>query len=182
MKVLLAELHKSRIIDMLRTALFPLFAFCFFTLSSCKFNPNMQGKGRENLQGIWEEDSVAYQNDRLKYSKHKFRFTCDSVYVTINTFSKVNTYPDSCYNQGKWAEYAKGTYQGNQDTLMITATFTKPDFKQKISGCYRTGQYLPAFVIKKSNKDTLYLEGLQDHLPLKLALIERTVCFQKPLN
>lgn len=169
-------------INMSKTALFWLFAFCFLALSSCRFNPNIQGKGSAGLQGLWEEESAAYQDQRLQYQKHKFIFTCDSVYATIHTFAKVNTYPDSCFNNGRWTEYAKGTYEAKQDTLMILATFTKPDFKQKISGCYRTGQYLPAFVIRKSNGDTLYLEGLQDHLSLKLALIERTVCVQKPLN
>jgi hypothetical protein len=155
---------------------------CFAALSSCKFNPNMQGKGRDDLQGSWEEGAVAYQNERLQYSKHQFRFSCDSVYVTIKTFAKANTYPDSCFNNGSWTEYAKGIYETKKDTLLITATFTKSNFKQKISGCYRIGQYQPAFVIKKSNSDTLYLEGLQDHLPLNLILKERTLCVQKQLN
>ena len=155
---------------------------CTAALNSCKFNPNMQGKGRDDLQGHWEEGLVAYQNDRLQYSKHQFRFSCDSVYVTIKTLAKISTYPDSCFNNGSWTEYAKGVYETKKDTLLITATFTKPDFKQKISGCYRIGQYLPAFVIRKSNSDTLYLEGLQDHLPLNLILKQRTLCVQKPLN
>lgn len=164
-----------------------LLVLCFIilgaaALNSCRFNENLQGKGRDDLQGIWEEGTVAYQNERLQYSKHQFRFSCDSVYVTIKTFAKVNTYPDSCFNNGNWTEYAKGVYETKKDTLLITATFTKPDFKQKISGCYRTGQYLRAFVIRKSNADTLYLEGLQDHLPLDLILKERTICVQKPLN
>lgn len=159
-----------------------LFAFCSLGLASCKFNPNLQGKGTAHLQGIWEEGSVAYQDDLLQYSRHKFRFTCDSVYVIIQTFAKVNTYPDSCFNNGTWAEYAKGTYQTINDTLIVTATFTKSNFKQKISGCYRIGQYLPAFIIRKSSSDSLYLENLKQHLPLKLALREKTACVQKPLN
>ncbi len=182
MNVLTAGLYNGRIIYMSKTALFSLFAFCLFSLSSCRFNPNMQGKGREDLQGSWEEENAAYQDQRLQYQKHKFIFTCDSVYATIHTFAKVNTYPDSCFNNGKWTEYAKGTYETRQDTLVISATFTKSNFKQKISGCYRSGQYLPAFVIRKSTADTLYLEGLQDHLLLKLPLKQRTVCVQKPLN
>jgi hypothetical protein len=156
--------------------------FCIAALTSCEFNPNMQGKGREELQGLWEEGTVAYQNERLQYPKHQFRFKCDSVYVTIQTFAKVNNYPDSCFTNGTWTEYAKGVYETNKDTLLITATFTKANFKQKISGCYRIGQYLPAFVIKKSSSDTLLLEGLQDHLPLHLTIKEKTLCIQKPLN
>ncbi|WP_411273577.1 fumarate hydratase [Daejeonella sp.] len=151
-------------------------------LYSCKFNANMQAKGSEDLQGIWEEGLVAYQDERLQYSKHQFQFICDSVYITVKTFAKVNTYPDSCFNNGSWIEYAKGVYETREDTLLITATFTKANFKQKISGCYRIGQYLPAFVIKKSGGDSLNLEGLQDHLPLSLTLKKRTLCVQKPLN
>ncbi len=167
---------------MSKTALFWLFAFSVLSLSSCRFNPNIQGKGRSDLQGLWEEEIIAYQDQRLQYQKRKFLFTCDSIYVTIHTFAKVNTYPDSCFNNGQWTEYAKGTYETKEDTLTISATFTKADFKQKISGCYRTGQYLPVFVIRKSNADTLYLEGLQDHLLLKLPIRQRTACVQKPLN
>jgi len=142
----------------------------------------MQGEGTDNLQGVWEETAVAYQNERLQYSTHQFRFRCDSVYVTINTFAKVNTYPDSCFNNGSWTEYAKGIYETKKDTLIITATFTKSNFKQKISGCYRSGQYTPAFVIRKSTSDSLYLESLHDHLPLDLILKEKTLCVQKPIN
>jgi hypothetical protein len=167
---------------MAKTASFLILAFCFLCLISCKFNPNLQGKGSANLQGIWQEEDVAYQNERLQYSKHNFRFTCDSVYVTIQSFAKVSTWPDSCFNDGKWTEYAKGTYQTVQDTLMITATFTKSNFKQKISGCYRIGQYTPSFIVKKSPSDSLYLESLLEHLDMRLALKERTVCVQKPLN
>ena len=155
---------------------------CTASLNSCKFNPNLQGKGRDDLQGLWEEGTVSYQNERLQYSKHQFRFSCDSVYVTIKTFAKVNNYPDSCFNNGHWTEYAKGVYETKKDTLLITATFTKSNFKQKISGCYRIGQYLPAFVIRKSIGDTLLLDGLLDHLPLNLILKEKTLCIQKPLN
>lgn len=155
---------------------------CLFAFGSCRFNPNLQGEGSTDLQGIWEEDSVPYQTERLQYSKHKFYFTCDSVYLTIRTFAKTNIYPDSCFNNGVWTEYAKGTYQRKSDTLMINATFTKSNFKQKISGCYRTGQYLPAFLVKESSPGVLNLEGLQDHLPLSLNLLEKVVCTPKPLN
>ncbi len=157
-------------------------ACCSIVFASCKFNPNLQGRGTASLQGIWQEDSVAYQKERLQYSRHEFRFTCDSVYVTIKTFATVNTYPDSCFNNGAWTEYAKGTYQTNKDTLILTTTFTKSNFKQKISGCYRIGQYLPSFVIRKSTADSLYLESLQQHSQLKLSLKKRTSCVQKPLN
>ncbi len=75
----------------------PYFFFLILSLlafTSCKFNPNLQGIGTESLQGTWEEDSVDLQYQKLQYSKHRFRFSCDSVYVTIQTFAKVNIYPD----------------------------------------------------------------------------------------
>lgn len=167
---------------MVKNAFYLFCALILLASASCKFNPNLQGKGTENLQGIWEEDSVDYQSERLQYSRHKFRFSCDSVYLTIKTFAKVNTYPDSCFNNGSWTEYAKGTYLTKGDTLMLTTTFTKSNFKQKISGCYRTGQYLPAFVIQKNTDKDLHLESLKQHLNIRLSLRERTVCVQKPLN
>lgn len=159
-----------------------IFILSVIASSSCKFNPNLQGKGTENLQGIWEEDSVDYQNERLQYSKHQFRITCDSVYITIKTFAKVNTNPDSCFNNGSWIEYAKGTYLTKNDTLIFNTTFTKSNFKQKISGCYRIGQYLPAYLIKRNTKDSLYLESTQQHQQIRMSLKDKTICVQKPLN
>jgi len=167
---------------MVKNANIFFFVIFMITLGSCKFNPNLQGKGTESIQGIWEEDSVGFQKEKLQYSTHQFRFSCDSVYLTIKTFAKVNTYPDSCFNNGSWTEYAKGTYLTNGDTLMLTTTFTKSNFKQKISGCYRIGQYLPAYVMRKNTGDNLYLESLKQHSNIKLSLREKTVCIQKPLN
>lgn len=167
---------------MVKNAFYFFFILLSFVLISCKFNPNLQGKGTESIQGVWEEDSPYYQDKRLQYSKHKFRFTCDSVYLTIKTFVKVSTYPDSCFNNGEWVEYAKGTYLTQSDTLMLKTTFTKSNFKQKISGCYRIGQYLPAYIITKNTGDSLYLQSLKQHVQIKLSLRERTQCVQKPLN
>ena len=167
---------------MVKNASIFFFFVLMLALASCKFNPNLQGKGTDSIQGIWEEASVDLQDERLQYSRHHIRFSCDSVYLTIKTFAKINTYPDSCFNKGSWTEYAKGTYLTKGDTLILTTTFTKPNFKQKISGCYRIGQYLPAYIIRKNTGDSLYLESLKQHSNIKLSLTQRTVCVQKPLN
>lgn len=167
---------------MVKSPLIFFFVLLILASTSCKFNPNLQGKGKESIQGIWEEEHVEFQNERLQYSSHQFRFSCDSVYLKINTFAKVNIYSDSCFNKGSWTEYAKGTYTYTGDTLVLTTTFTKPNFKQKISGCYRIGQYLPVFIIRKNTGDSLYLESLKQHQNIKLALKEKSVCIQKPLN
>ncbi|HEY0054660.1 MAG TPA: fumarate hydratase [Pedobacter sp.] len=155
--------------------------FCWVGLSACKFNPNFQGGGAELVQGTWEEEPVAYQDSLIQYTRHKFRFTCDSIYVTLETHSKANYYPDSCFSNGIWKEYAKGNYILMNDTLYLSATFTKPNFKQKLSGCYRIGQYIPSFVIKSAGDNQLELKGLQQHIPLKMKLIERTECVPQPL-
>jgi hypothetical protein len=157
---------------------FIVLGICF---SACKFNPNFQGRGAELVQGIWEEEPVAFRDSLIQYTRHKFRFTCDSVYITLETHSKANYYPDSCFNNGVWKEYAKGNYILNNDTLYLAATFTQPNFKQKLSGCYRIGQYIPSFVIKSSGGNVLQLEGMQQHIPIKLRLGERTKCIPQPL-
>jgi hypothetical protein len=167
---------------MVKNASIFFFFILVLALVSCKFNPNLQGKGTESIQGIWEEDKVDYQNERLQYSRHHIQFSCDSVYLTIKTFAKVNTYPDSCFKNGSWTEYAKGTYLTKGDTLILSTTFTKSNFKQKISGCYRIGQYLPVFIIRKNTGDSLFLESLKQHSNINLSLIQRTICVQKPLN
>jgi hypothetical protein len=165
---------------MSRLLLFPAFILIFF--SSCRLNPNLQGKGTDFLQGDWQEDSVAYRNELIQYTTHRFKFTCDSFYVTLNTSAKANMYPDSCFNDGQWTEYAKGVYSVSNDSLMIFGTFTKSNFKQKISGCYRIGQYLQTFIIKQRSANTLELQSLKEHRPLYLRLKQKSTCIQQALN
>ena len=150
--------------------------------ASCKINPNLQGKGVGYIQGIWNEDSIAYRNELLQYTTHHFKFTCDSFYVTMNTQSKTNIYPDSCFNNGKWAEFAKGIYTSKKDTLFLSGTFTKPNFKQKISGCYRIGTYIETFVASKKSDDFIEFKSLKQHLPLRLTLKQKITCIQQSIN
>ncbi len=161
---------------------FLIFIWIAFALTACKFNPNLQDKGSDLVQGKWEEIPLAYQDELLQYTRHQFSFSCDSFYVQMNTSAKANTYPDSCFNGGNWEEYAKGTYRKSNDTLYLNGTFTKSNWKQKISGCYRIGQYLEALIIEKRVQDTLYFKSLTRHTPLKLKLLESVVCKPKPLN
>jgi hypothetical protein len=158
--------------------LIPILCLLF---AACKFNPNYQGRGEVFLQGVWEEIPVSYQSDLLQYTRHSFRFTCDSVYITLETKARANYYADSCFNNGSWKEYAKGNYVVKNDTLYIISTFTKSNFKQKLSGCYRIGQYLPKFVIKKQEQRRLELQGLQQHIPVTLELKKKITCEPKPL-
>jgi len=157
-----------------------LFTFSILQLS-CTSRPNIQGKGEAFMQGVWNEDSVAFSNKLTNYTQHHFKFTCDSVYIDFVTHSKVNFYEDSCYNNGVWKEYAKGIYAVKGDTLFVGATFTYANYKQKISGCYRIGRYDKNFLIKKRSADTLLLESLSDQREIKLTLKEKVTCVQKEL-
>ncbi|MXV14613.1 fumarate hydratase [Hufsiella ginkgonis] len=149
--------------------------FLFLGITACKFNPNVRGKGTAYLQGVWTEEKAAYQDQLLQYTRHTFTFTCDSFYAVLKTTARVNPYPDSCFSNGSWTEYAKGKYLVRNDTLYINATFTHASFKQKLSGCYRIGQYLQAFLIKKHSADTLRLLNMQ-HVPITMDLKEKIVC------
>ncbi|WP_233509702.1 fumarate hydratase [Pedobacter chinensis] len=176
------ELKISNPVSRLRHLYFLFFAFylsAFF--SACSPLPNIQGKGEEFMQGVWNQDSVAYSNKLSNYTQHHFKFTCDSVYIDLVTHSKVNFYEDSCYNNGVWKEYAKGVYAVRGDTLLVGATFTHANYKQKISGCYRIGRYDKNFLIRKKTTDTLVLESMSDQREITLSLKEKVTCIQKEL-
>ena len=156
-----------------------------FTLSilqlACSPRPNIQGKGEEFMQGIWNEDSVAFSDKLNNYTQHRFKISCDSIYIDLLTKSKLNLYEDSCYNNGIWKEYAKGVYAVKGDTLFVGATFTHANYKQKISGCYRIGRYDKNFLIKKKTIDSLVLESLSDQREIILSLKQKVTCVQKEL-
>ena len=158
-----------------------LLCLFIFAFSACTRLPNIQGKGEPFMQGVWNEDSVALSNKLNTYTQHRFKFSCDSVYIDFVTKSKVNFYSDSCFNKGVWKEYAKGVYAVIGDTLLVGATFTFSNYKQKLSGCYRVGRYDKKFLIKKSSASTLLLESLTDQREIALNLKEKVTCVQKPL-
>ena len=156
-----------------------------FTLSilqlACSPRPNIQGKGEDFMQGVWNEDSVAFSNKLSNYTQHHFKISCDSIYIDLVTKSKLNLYEDSCFNNGVWKEYAKGVYAVKGDTLFVGATFTHENYKQKISGCYRIGRYDKNFLIKKKTNDSLVLESLSDQREIILSLKQKITCVQKEL-
>ncbi|HXI00146.1 MAG TPA: hypothetical protein VNI52_07735 [Sphingobacteriaceae bacterium] len=161
---------------------FVLVFFVFMCSTACKFNPNLQGEGTNYMQGVWHETSMPYQKQLLQHTIHNFRFTCDSFYIKLKTIARVNTYPDSCYNSGVWSEYAKGTYFTQNDTLVLKGVFTKSNFKQKISGCYRSGTFNPIFIISEKKGVGMVLQNLQNHSSVILKLKEKTTCKPQPLN
>ncbi|HKG06665.1 MAG TPA: hypothetical protein VKB19_09425 [Pedobacter sp.] len=149
--------------------------------AACKRLPDVQGKGADFLQGIWNQDSVADAGKLLNYARHKFKFTCDSFYVDLTTHSKVNYYSDSCFNNGIWKEYAKGTYKVRADTVFLAGTYTKANYKQKISGCYQIGQYIKSFRIVFAESETLVLESTENQRLLELDLKQKIKCVPQPL-
>ena len=161
-----------------------LFALVFSlsaSLFSCTRLPNIQGKGEAFLQGVWNQDSLGNQDQLQAYTQHHFKFTCDSFYVDFVTRAKVNYYEADCFNNGVWEEHAKGTYQVRNDTLILVGDFTKANYKQKVSGCYRNGRYLNNFKVTSWSAEQLELENLSNATEIKLNLKEKINCVQKPL-
>lgn len=156
-----------------------LLALVVFCSISCKFNSNYQGEGDLGLQGSWVEEKVPYQDELLQYNLHEFLFTCDSVYITIKTFAKAQIIPETCYQDGKWKEYAKGVYVIRGDSLLIEATYTHENGRQKLTGCYHIGQYLPHFKIAKRTPDSLYLQDRHSHIPVNIRKTNTTTCVPK---
>lgn len=150
-----------------------------FLLSSCQFHSDMQHEGDERLQGIWAQDSIPMQDQLLEYTRHEFKFTCDSIYVTMQTFSTAQRMTDSCYRDGQWTEYAKGVYVVRGDSLLVDGLYTRADWRQKISGCHRSGQFLPRYKILAWSADSITLENRFDQRPIHIRRTEVITCVPK---
>jgi hypothetical protein len=153
-----------------------------FIFTSCRFNPKVQGKGEFYLQGEWQQDSIPAQKKLLNYSLYRFKFTCDSFYVQISSFSKVNYGADTCMNAGHWKEYAKGFYEQKSDTLHLKGFFSNADFSLKNEGgCFRSGVYDEAFKTTKKTDSIIQFINTTGVIPFNARLIKRTTCNPKPL-
>lgn len=164
----------------LRAALrFLLLAFCF---CSCKFNPDLQGRGEATLQGEWQQDSTALQKKMLTYTMYKLRISCDSFFLSINYRTRANTGVDTCVKNGNWAEYAKGVYEQKSDTLHLAGLFCNADMSYKNEGgCFRSGKYQEVFKLKKVADTVIQFNPLSSVLPFTARRIKRTDCIPKPL-
>lgn len=156
-----------------------IMALCF---SACSMNPNTQKPGEAALQGEWQQDSVPMQKQLLTYSLYHFRFSCDSFFVSIKTFSKVNYGADSCMKSGHWVEYTRGNYGRRNDTLFLKGQFCNPDYSIKeTTNCFRIGVYEEIFRINKITDSTIQLSSTTGVIPINAHLIKRTTCHIKPL-
>ncbi|MBS1528388.1 MAG: fumarate hydratase [Bacteroidetes bacterium] len=165
---------------------FLLSSFCFLlgaiSFASCSFNANVQGKGEAYLQGEWRQDSVPMQRKLTEYSLYEMTFSCDSFYMKISSFSKVNNGADACTESGRWTEYTKGTYRQGHDTLRLRGQFCNANHSLKQEGgCFRSGDYDEDFVLKKKNDSLLEFLSTTSDIPIEARLIKHTTCNPKPL-
>jgi hypothetical protein len=162
-----------------------LMAFCslFSALSSsCHFNPNMQTPGEGYLQGEWQQDSIPNQKQLITYSLYHLKFTCDSFFVAINSFSKVNTGADTCMSSGRWTEYCRGTYEQKHDTLHLKGQFCNADMTIKDDkGCFRSGDYEEVFKVSEKKGSLVQFASTSNVIPINAHLIKKISCHLKPL-
>jgi hypothetical protein len=153
-----------------------------FGLTSCKPNPNMQGKGEVYLQGEWRQDSVPNERQLLQYSIYHFKFSCDSFFVQINSFSKVNNGADTCMRSGHWSEYVRGSYQQMSDTLHLRGQFCNADYTLKQEGgCFQSGIYEELFLVSKKTDSLIQFSSTSSVIPINAHLIKHATCSPKPL-
>jgi len=150
-----------------------------FIGSSCQRHSDMQDEGADWFQGVWVQDSIPNSANMLNYTLHEFRVTCDSIYTTMKVHNKVKTMPDSCFKNGEWTEYAKAVYVLRGDSMIVEGVYTKPNWKQKISGCYKQGEYLPRYKVAYKSKDSVVLENKFDARPVILKKIKDITCVPK---
>ncbi|MGN5956474.1 fumarate hydratase [Sphingobacterium lactis] len=139
----------------------------------------MQTEGAAFFQGVWKQESKVDTSQTLNYTLHDFKITCDSMYATFHVHNKVKTIPDSCYGDGNWTEYAKAVYVQRGDSIIVEGLYTKPNGKQKISGCYRSGPYVPRFKIAYAGKDSIVLENRFEARPIILKKVADITCVPK---
>ncbi len=153
--------------------------FLALLLVGCERNSEYQHPGAEYLQGVWVQDSVPFQDDLLQFTMHELKITCDSIYATMNTHSQAKNTLDECYGDGQWEEYAKGVYVVRGDSLLVDGLYTKENWKQKVGGCHRSGQFLPRYKIVSYSEDSLVLENRYDPRPILLRKVQDITCVPK---
>jgi len=150
--------------------------------SSCSLNPNLQTPGQDYLQGDWQQDSIKGQNALLNYSLYQLKFTCDSFYFAIRSYSKINTGADSCMQSGHWTEYIKGTYLQKNDTLHLKGLFCNQNWTIKNDkGCFRYGDYEEFFKIRKKTDSFIQFASTTSVIPIEAHLIKKYTCHPKPI-
>lgn len=148
-------------------------------ISGCQRHSEMQTEGVPFLQGVWEQQPMPYQDQMMNYTLHRFTFTCDSIYTVMDVHAKTKTMPDSCFKNGNWNEFAQGVYVLRGDSIIVEGIYTKENGKQKISGCYKYGQYIPRFKLAYHSEDSVVLENRFDSKPIILRKVKDITCVPK---
>lgn len=159
-----------------------LAALLLLIYASCTFNPPLQGKGVEALHGEWQQDTSDLQKKLVNYTLYHYKFDCDSFFVQIKTFSKVNYGDDTCMRSGHWAEYAKGAYVLRHDTLRLQGLFCTANYQYKNEGgCFRSGYYDEHFTIAKKTDSVYQFTNTSSVTPFTVHLEKRNTCNPKAL-
>lgn len=147
-------------------------------LTACHRNSPYQQQGIASLQGTWTEDTAALHvvPARSVVTRYNMRFTCDSVYMVLNTHAGQDYFATPCYAGGNYTEYVKGTYIIHRDSLVVTAVFTHPNYKMKVAGCYRSGNIRFWYQIKEQTDSTLKLRNTDEHGPMFMKKIKACKC------
>jgi hypothetical protein len=175
-------LRKTFAFNLSALAFLMVLGSCILLLSSCSPNANMQEKGADYLQGEWQQRAEAVNNQLVNYTLYKFKFSCDSFYVAMESHSKVNYGADTCMNSGSWIEYAKGKYQQRHDTLVMKGFFCNADYSLKdLGGCFRSGVYEDYLKVGTKTDSAVQLTSTSSVLPMNLHLVKRINCVPKPL-
>lgn len=145
-------------------------------MASCHRNSPYQKKGEIALQGIWKEDTSALHAvpARMAVTRYQFRFTCDSVYMVLNTHATQDYFASPCYAGGNYTEYVKGTYEIHRDSLVISGVFTHDNYKMKVAGCYRSGNIRFWYKIMEQKPGMLKLRNSDEHGPIFIT--RRSTC------
>lgn len=152
---------------------------CIAISTSCTRLPDIQGTGSPLVQGVWEQ--VDLDSALESYTKHKFKFSCDSFYLEIQTKSKLHYFADTCSNNGLRVEYAKGIYVLKEDSLFLNGVYTKENYKQKISGCYNIGSYRHNFVLTDNEGGIIKFRDLSNNITGSLTRTAQFECVPQPL-
>ncbi|MEE1884287.1 fumarate hydratase [Pedobacter flavus] len=162
----------------MRNLLFIFFLFLSIVVG-CKRLPDIQGEGYPQVQGVWIQDAI--DTDLKNYTLHKFKFSCDSFYLELLVKNQINHFNDTCATNGDRKEYAKGIYALKGDSLFLKGTYTKENYKQKISGCYNIGSYRHNFLLLKSEEGKMSMRDLSNNLEANFTQTEKSTCTPKPL-
>lgn len=132
--------------------------------------------GVDWLQGEWQQEVNPADTALVSYSINKYRFACDSVYISMQVFSKVDTATSKCADKGKWMEYAVANYKMDKDTLRIKGFYAKPDFTIKNIGCHHIGVYEENLLIRKKAEGHLSVTNLLTAMDDEMNQVSKKVC------